>query len=420
MNALFNPRASVRHPFAAYVCDDMSAELLKPLVYELGWPVEAVAKGGMRNAIQSLSVSASPTILFVDLADSADPIGDINALAEVCEPGTVVIATGTVNDVRMYRDLLHSGIQDYLLKPFTADQVRDSLAQAQMMLMGARAADAQDEKPHLMTAVVGARGGVGASTIATSIAWLMGENGGHSTALLDLDVHFGTGALSLDLEPGRGLTDAIDNPARIDGLFLERALVKANDRLSVLSAEAPINAPVLTDGEAYSKLQEEMKSAFESTVVDVPRHMLVQYPSLFHDVQSVILVVDMTLAATRDTIRLLAWLRNNAPQAGVLVVANQVHPSLTEISRKDFESSIERPIDYMLPLDLKQAVNAAKLGKTIAEAGKSAKIGQTLAEIAQKLIDLVAETPGETKKAKPSLVDELAAIFKPKSRIARK
>jgi pilus assembly protein CpaE len=104
----------------------------------------------------------------------------------------------------------------------------------------------------------------------------------------------------------------------------------------------------------------------------------------------------------------------------VLVVANQVHPSLTEISRKDFESSIERPIDYMLPLDLKQAVNAAKLGKTIAEAGKSAKIGQALAEIAQKLIDLVAETPGETKKAKPSLVDELAAIFKPKSRIARK
>ena len=83
-----------------------------------------------------------------------------------------------------------------------------------------------------MSAVIGVRGGVGASTIATSLAWLLGEKAHRSTALLDLDVHFGTGALALDLEPGRGLTDAIENPSRIDGLFIERAMVRANERLS--------------------------------------------------------------------------------------------------------------------------------------------------------------------------------------------
>jgi pilus assembly protein CpaE len=420
MNAPFNSRTSTRHPFAAYVCDDASAELLKPLVFELGWPPESVNRGGLRGAIQALSVSASPTILFVDLADTADPLSDVGALAEVCEPGTVVIATGMVNDVRLYRELLNSGIQDYLLKPFTADQVRDSLAQAQMMLMGARPIDPADDHIHLMTAVIGVRGGIGASSIAASLAWLMGENGGHRTALLDLDVHFGTGALALDLEPGRGLTDAIDNPSRIDGLFLERALVKANDKLSVLSAEAPINTPILTDGAAYFQLQEEMKSAFECTVVDVPRHMMVQHPHLFHDVQSIVLVVDLTLAATRDTIRILAWLRNNAPQAGVLIVANRIHPSLTEISRKDFESSIERPIDFILPYDLKQVVNAAKLGKSIAEAAKAAKIGQTLAQISRKLLQLVADEPASEGSRKASLLDELLAVFKTKSKIARK
>ncbi|MBD3761561.1 pilus assembly protein CpaE [Sphingomonadaceae bacterium G21617-S1] len=421
MNAPFNPKGQqTRNPFAAFVCDDVSVELLKPLVFELGWPTEAVTRSGLRGAVQSLSVSASPTILLIDLSESTDPLNDVNALAEVCEPGTIVIAAGTVNDVRLYRELLNSGIQDYLLKPFTADQVRDALAQAQMMLMGPRHGVLAEDTIHMMSAVIGVRGGVGASTVASSIAWLMGENGGHSTALLDLDVHFGTGALSLDLEPGRGLTDAIDNPARIDGLFLERALVKANDKLSVLSAEAPINNPIITDGGAYFQLQEEMKGAFECTVVDVPRMMMVQHPHLFHDVQSVVLVVELTLAATRDTIRILAWLKNNAPQAGVLVVANRVHPSLTEISRKDFENSIERGIDFMLPYDHKQAVNAAKLGKPIAEAGKTSKLGQGLAQVAERLLSLVNDDGTADGKKKGSLLDELAAIFAPKSKIAKK
>ncbi|MDB5686582.1 MAG: pilus assembly protein CpaE, partial [Rhizorhabdus sp.] len=101
MNAPFSPQVTTRQPFAAYVCDDASAELLKPLVFELGWPPESVNRGGLREAIHALSVSASPTILFVDLADTSDPLSDVNALAEVCEPGTIVIAAGAINDVRL-------------------------------------------------------------------------------------------------------------------------------------------------------------------------------------------------------------------------------------------------------------------------------------------------------------------------------
>ncbi|PNB52846.1 pilus assembly protein CpaE, partial [Pseudomonas sp. FW305-130] len=130
------------------------------------------------------------------------------------------------------------------------------------------------------------------------------EKGARTTALLDLDVHFGTGALSLDLEPGRGLTDAIENPSRIDGLFIERAMVKSSEMLSVLSAEAPINSPIMTDGGAFYQLQEEMRSAFECTVVDLPRNMLVQHPHLITDIQVAVIVTELTLAAARDTIRI--------------------------------------------------------------------------------------------------------------------
>ncbi|WP_076068628.1 pilus assembly protein CpaE [Sphingomonas montana] len=387
MNAPFQIRSSaLKEPFAAYVCDSATADVLAPVVTELGWPAGKIHLGGLRAAVQSLSVAASPNILFVDMSESGDPLNDINGLAEVCEPGTIVIAAGMVNDVRLYRDLVASGIHDYLVKPFSVDQVRDTFGHAQMVLSGPRIAEPSVDRPHLMCAVVGVRGGVGASTLATSCAWLFGEKHGRTTALLDLDVHFGTGALALDLEPGRGLTDAIENPGRIDGLFLERAMVKANQRLSVLSAEAPITAPLANDGAAFFQLQNEMKGAFECTVIDLPRHLLVQHPLLMQDAHVTLVVADLTLASTRDTIRILSWLKTTAPQSRIVVVANRVPPTgQSEVSRKDFESSIERKVDVLLPFDPKLAAQAAKLGKPLAEVAKGTKLGQQLLDMAAML-----------------------------------
>ena len=383
MNAPFQARgATLRDAFSAFVSDDETAELLRSVAVEHGWSGDKVNKGGLRNAVQSLSVSASPNILFVDLSESGDPLSDINALAEVCEPGTIVIAAGRVNDVRLYRDLLSSGIQDYLLKPFTSDQLRDVFSNAQMAIAGPKAADANSDRPHTMTGVIGVRGGAGASTIASSLAWMLGETAGRRTALMDLDLHFGTGALSLDLEPGRGLTDAIENPSRIDGLFIERAMVRATEKVSVLSAEAPINQPLLTDGAAFFQLQEEMRNAFEATVLDLPRSMLIHYPHLVQDMSSAILVVELTLAATRDAIRILAWLKANAPQARVIIVANKVQAAgIQEVGRKDFEQSIERKVDIVLPFDSKSAAQAAKLGQPLAKVGGNAKLSGPLNQL---------------------------------------
>ena len=405
MNAPWNPaRTAQRDPFVAFVSDETTAEAIRPIAIEMGWASEKVNKGGLRNAVQTLSVSASPNILFVDLSESGDPLNDINALAEVCEPGTVVIAAGQVNDVRLYRDLIASGIQDYLLKPLNSDQLRESLSQAQALLNAPRPAETTTvDRPHCAVAVIGARGGVGASTLATSIAWLLSARNKRTTALLDLDIHFGTAALALDLEPGRGLTDAIENPSRIDGLFIERAMVRASDMLAVLSAEAPINAPIITDGAAFYQLQEEMRGAFETTIVDLPRGMLVNHPHLITDIQVAVIATEFTLAAARDTIRLLAWFKSNAPHVKLLVVANRVQPAASlEISRKDFEGSIERKVDLVLPFEPKLASQAAKLGKPLAEVAKGNKALAPLTDFAAHLLACSdVESPADGKgKAK--------------------
>ncbi|TCJ38922.1 pilus assembly protein CpaE [Parafrankia sp. BMG5.11] len=416
MNAPWKPTPGNRDPFAAFICDEAALDTLRPVVIELGWQPEKCAKGGLRNAVQSLSVAASPNILMVDLSESGDPLNDINALAEVCEPGTVVIAVGQVNDVRLYRDLLASGIHDYLLKPLSASQLRDALNHAQAVFAAPKANDPDAAKRHISTAVVGTRGGVGASTIATSLAWLFSADHKLPTALLDLDVHFGTGALALDLEPGRGLTDAIDNPSRIDGLFIERAMIRANDNLAILSAEAPINSPLMTDGSAFVQLEEEFRHAFEMTVIDLPRNMLINFPHLLADVNVVILATEMTLASARDTIRILSWLKSNAAHAQPVIVANKIQNGVAEISKADFEASIERKIDFSVPYDLKAASNAAKLGQTFADANRTSKASAALRELAERVIGASDEEAVDGPAGKKSLLGS----FDFKSLLAKK
>ena len=103
-------------------------------------------------------------------------------------------------------------------------------------------------------------------------------------------------------------------------------------------------------------------------VIDLPRNMMVQFPHLLNDVHVVVVVCEFTLAGTRDAIRILSWLKQNAPQARVIVVANRVQAAVQEVSRKDFEHSIERKVDIALPFDAKAASQAAKLGQPLAKA----------------------------------------------------
>lgn len=378
-----------RDMFSAFVSDDATAEVLKTTVLDLGWPPEKINRGGLPNAVQTLSVSASPHILMVDLSECADALADINALAEVCEPGTIVIAIGSINDVHLYRELLASGIHDYLLKPVSEHVMRESLHNAQAALHAPKAepvAEAQPESKTSTVAVIGARGGVGASTIATSLAWIAASTLGRKTALLDFDIHFGVGALSFDLEPGRGLTDALENPARIDSLFIERAIVKVTDNLAILSSEASINAPVLTDGTALEQLNTQVAQTYDTIVMDVPRMFAVHNPNILSNVRHVVIVTDLTLAAARDSLRLIGFITALAPNAKIHLVANKVQPQdQSEVSRKDFEASVEHKIAVELPLDAKSAVAAAQQGRALAQSG-SGKISSGLNQLARTIL----------------------------------
>ncbi len=196
-------------------------------------------------------------------------------------------------------------------------------------------------------------------------------------------------------------------------------MIKANERLSILSAEAPMNSPVLTDGSAFFQLQEEFRAAFENTVIDMPRSMLIAYPHLMQDVNIAIVATEFTLASARDTIRVLAWLKQNAPHCRILVVANNVQSSVVEITRKDFESTIERKVDLVLPSDPKALAQAAKLGQPVVDAVRSSKLSTGIVALAElvsgTMADAAEEAPVDSKaKAKKNMFAGFKSILKKK------
>jgi len=387
-----------REIFAAYICDDVSAQMVASVVADRDWSRAMVFKGGIAAGVRALGAMPVPEFLIVDISESPDPRADIQILADVCDEGTVVLAVGSLNDVTLYRDLINAGIHDYLVKPLAADVVRAAIDTAVEAMM----ATDEVEEIHVPTAnqnivLLGVRGGAGTSTLATNVAWLKAEKG-VQTALLDLDLYFGTTAMQFDLEPGRGLIDALENPSRVDGLFLERAVVKPHEKLAVLCAEAALGSvPPPTEG-ALPHLIEAMSSIYPCVIVDVPRQMLGEHAELLEAATDIVLVTDYSLASARDLIRIKAHIANVAPNAKVHLVADRVGIVPAEVDEKDFENSVEHTVSAKIPYDTKSALAAAQKGKVVVDALPSSKLANAFKDVCA-LFDSADEAEDGAKKS---------------------
>ncbi|MEQ8166074.1 MAG: P-loop NTPase, partial [Alphaproteobacteria bacterium] len=245
-----------RSPFMAFAADEVTRAILAKTVQERGWPEAGIRDGGVDLAMNTLANIATPKRLIVDLSGADDPLAAITELANVCDAGTQLIALGRENDVNLFRGLMALGVQDYLLKPVSPE----ALAQALSRIADEKSGGGEDEKEGRLVCVIGARGGVGASTVALNTAWILAHEHGKKTALVDLDIYFGSLSLALDLEPGRGFREALENADRIDGLFIERAMVRHSENLSLLSAEEELTRGVVIDGDAVERLFEPLRS----------------------------------------------------------------------------------------------------------------------------------------------------------------
>ncbi len=381
-----NVATEERSQFRAFVRDDDTRKVVDQVLSDLMIPQASIHKGGIAEAIELLGANRSPRLLVVDISDIDLPLSAINDLAEVCEPGVTVVAIGDRNDVGLFRDLVGRGISDYLVKPITPALLQRSLLAAAEGASGPR----QTSRLGRLVAVVGTRGGVGATMFAANCAWDIANRRRRRVAVVDLDLQFGSVGLALDLEPSQGLREALENPSRIDGLYLERAMVRQSETLFVLSAEEPLDEALLPDPAAVDLLLKELRSKFHYVVVDLPRTVSPCWQCVLQSVSNLIVVTDLSLAGMRDTLRVMALLPSSNAACQLTVVANRVGEHRQgEISRAEFEKGIGRPIDVAVPFDGRTIAAAINVGQPVA-AGRT-PAAKAIAGIADQLCGAAAK-----------------------------
>jgi pilus assembly protein CpaE len=311
--------AAGRVRLMSFVLDGRSEASLNSCFSHLSISNATIKRGGIARALEYLSVERSPETIIVDISGSDMPASQVHNLAELCEPGVTVIAIGDRNDVGLYRDLMQAGVSEYIVKPVTVQLLAKALSSTPTVAEGSPISS----KLGKMVAVVGARGGVGATTLVMNLAWYLANRQNRRVLLLDLDLQNGDCALALNLKPTPGLREALVNPVRIDSVFLERTVAILGDRLFVLSAEEPLRADAEFTAEAVETLVAVLRTQFHYIIADVPRIPAAPYRQALDIADVRVIVADQTLRSVRDTVRLRDALGKRDPASSDFLVVNR-------------------------------------------------------------------------------------------------
>ncbi len=365
--------------------DPESAQVVREFATAQRWRNAAIVEGGGVGPPGQLQQQSAPNLLIVDIDDAEDPVQALYALAEFCPPEMSVIAIGQRSDLSLYRDLIELGVTDYVPKPITVATLERALKRNK------RAQGADDPSKVQVITLMGARGGVGTTTVAAGLAWCLAHLHHRSVAVVDLDLHFGNVALSLDLVPGPGLREALEYPSRMDARLLGSAILHESPQLSVLAAEEPlIDLPQIAAG-AADTLVNVLRTDCDFIIFDLPRHLDDIVRRTITVATTVGVVTDLSLSAARDTLRLVEFNRVLSPTAKHIVLGNQVGaPHRGEVGRTEFERVVGLTLDFAVPFEPQTALTTSSTGTALPAALRNSKATLELAAIADQICGVEA------------------------------
>jgi pilus assembly protein CpaE len=353
-----------------------------------------IQMGGIAAAVEAYRSSPTPNVILIESASQGDDlIAGLDTLSECCDAGTRVVVVGRMNDVLLYRELMRRGVSEYLIGPIgTLDIVR--------AICGLFSAP--DAKPvGRVVAVIGAKGGVGASTIAHNIAWAVARDLSLDTVVTDLDLGFGTAGLDYNQDPPQGIADAVFSPDRIDTAFIERLLSKCTDQLSLLAAPATLDRIYDFGGDAFDSIIDSLRTTMPCIVLDVPHQWTEWTKRLLVSADDILVVAEPDLANLRNAKNLLDLLKSSRPNDHrPHYCLNRVGvPKRPEIGTNDFAKALEDTPLAVIPFEPQLFGTAANNGQMIAELSSSHKTADIFRQLAQTLTGRAG-----TKKSKPSLL----------------
>ena len=356
-----------------------------------------VQMGGMAAAVGAYRTSPTPNVIMLESTNRGEDIlAALDELAEVCDAGTRVVVIGHFNDIVLYRELLRRGVNDYLIAPVGPIDIVRAVSGL---------FSAVNAKPvGRILAVVGAKGGVGASTISHNIAWAIARDLALDSVLLDLDLAFGTASLDYNQDPPQGIADAVFSPDRVDTAFVDRLLSKCTDHLSLLAAPATIDRVYDFGAESFDPVIDVLRASVPCVVLDVPHLWTAWTRRVLVGADDILIVATPDLASLRNTKNLIDLLRVARPNdRRALYCLNQVGiPKRPEIKPADFAAALEDEPIAVIPFEPQLFGTAANNGQMIAEVAAGHRIAETFRHAAQILTGRA-----EIKKARPHLLSPL-------------
>lgn len=353
-----------RKSLVCFAADAETEEALRGGLGEAGRQEAEFRRADITRAIAALGAMPSPWTLVVDVAGHPQPLAALEDLSQVVEPEIRVLVVGDRQDVGFYRQLTRGlGVADYLYKPLTAAMVAENFGP----VVARRRFAAAPVRGGRLLSVTGARGGVGASTIAANLAWYMAHTAHRHSVVLDADLHRGSQALLLGAQADPGLRHAIEHPDRVDELFIERATTAAGDRLHLLAAEEPLAAPLAYAPGAAERLVALLRRRYNFILADAPFAPDGLGRELLDLAQHRILVLEPTLACIRDTLRLLQLEAGPGQANRPLLVLNRTGRK-GGLSTSQVTEALKLAPDILLPDLPKRLEEAATLGEPAAVA----------------------------------------------------
>lgn len=343
----------------AFISDPASEQVLRDSLSEAASGGMDIRRGTVRTAIAAMAKLPTPEVLIVDIAGEEQPLQALGELSDVVEPGVRVLVIGDSAEVDFYRHITRGmGVMEYLFKPIT----REAVARHFSPLITRKAIGQDAARGGRVVVVIGARGGVGATTVAGNLAWLLGVTAKRHAVFLESDIHMGSGALLLGGKTGPGLRMALETPDRIDTLFVERAAQPVAERLHVLASEEKLTEPMNYAPGAARRLLEALRVRYNFIVMDVPFLPMPCNRELVEFAHHRVIVMDPSLASVRDTLRLLS-LPNGPwqPQSPTVVLNRQGRPG--GLTRKQIEDALKVKIDITIPDMPKQLNESASFGE---------------------------------------------------------
>ncbi len=338
-----------------------------------------VQMGGMATAIEAYRTVPTPNVIILETEARSDILAGLDQLATVCDPGTRVVVIGTDNDVTPYRELVRRGVSDYVIGPVNALEVVRSICG----LFSASEAIAVGR----IIAIVGAKGGVGASTVAHNVAWAIARDLALDSVVTDLDLAFGTAGLDYNQDPLQGIANAVFSGDRPDSALMERLLSKCTDHLSLLAAPATLERVYDFGEQAFDAIFDTLRMTTSCIVLDVPHQWSGWTKRALVGADDILIVAEPDLANLRNAKNMLNMLKGSRPNDRTpLYCLNQVGmPKRPEITTREFAKAIESQPIAAIPFDSRMFGTAANNGQMIAEISANHRTAEMFSQIARRL-----------------------------------